>query len=155
MMFTPHTYNFVECLRVFTRFPQISRVFFGGAHDNGYTSTLNYLQNEGLHQKLTVLRGYRELAPEVRALNLPQVDIPGVFLTEKITSNKTTSNKKFASQAQNGNNVTIPLPVQDFDKLRHKSTPVHNKPIPASPAKKDKARKLAANIVSAYPQYLL
>lgn len=131
---------------MFTRFPQISRVFFGGAHDNGYTSTLNYLQNEGLHQKLTILRGYRELAPEVRALNLPQVDIQGVFLTEKIPSNK-----KSASQAQNGNNGNVSVQAQDFDKFRHKSTPVQNKSTSGSPARKDKTRKLVPNTVRVYP----
>lgn len=74
----------IECLRVFTRFPQTTRVFFGGAHDNGYTSTLNFLHNEGLHEKLVILRGYRDLASEVKSLNLPHVDVEGVFMTHKL-----------------------------------------------------------------------
>lgn len=74
----------VECLRVFTRFPQTSKVFFGGAHDNGYISILNQLQNEGLRNKLVVLRGYKELAYELKNLKLPTLEIVGLFMTEKL-----------------------------------------------------------------------
>ncbi|KAK7694623.1 hypothetical protein QCA50_001810 [Cerrena zonata] len=73
-----------ECLRVFTRFPQTSKVFFGGAHDNGYISILNQLQNEGLRNKLVVLRGYKELAYELKNLKLPTLEIVGLFMTEKL-----------------------------------------------------------------------
>ncbi|KDQ63727.1 hypothetical protein JAAARDRAFT_75984 [Jaapia argillacea MUCL 33604] len=73
-----------EFLRTFTRFPQTARVFFGGAHDNGYTTTLNHLENEGLLQKIILLRGYKELASELKTLNLPDIEIEGVFMTKKI-----------------------------------------------------------------------
>ncbi|KAI0669923.1 hypothetical protein C8Q78DRAFT_976572 [Trametes maxima] len=85
-----------ECLRVFTRFPQTSKVFFGGAHDNGYTSTLNLLQNEGLLDKVTLLKGYKDLAHEINNLNLPQLEIEGVFITKKLYTNGT---KKAAAAA--------------------------------------------------------
>ena len=74
----------LECLRVFTRFPQTSRVFFGGGHDNGYTSTLNQLQNECLHNKITILRGYKDLAYELKSLNFPHIELEGVFMTKKL-----------------------------------------------------------------------
>ncbi|KAJ7630974.1 hypothetical protein FB45DRAFT_917110 [Roridomyces roridus] len=73
-----------ECLRVFTRFPQISFVFFGGAHDNGYTSALASLQNEGFLHKLVLLRGYKEVAFELRNLQLPELTIEGIFMTHKL-----------------------------------------------------------------------
>ncbi|KAH7931005.1 hypothetical protein BV22DRAFT_1077661 [Leucogyrophana mollusca] len=76
-----------ECLRVFTRFPQTSRVFFGGTHDNGYTSTLNYLENEGLLEKVVLLRGYKNLAVELRNLDLPELEIEGVFMSKKLPTN--------------------------------------------------------------------
>jgi len=75
-----------EHLRVLTRNPQIVRVFFGGGHDNGYASTLNYLQTEGLLEKVTLLRGYEVLAKELQSLNLPQLKIEGVFMTKKLQS---------------------------------------------------------------------
>lgn len=75
-----------ECLRVFTRFPQTSRVFFGGGHDNGYTSTLSTLENEGLLEKVVLLRGYKTLAAELQHFDLPHLDIGGVFMTKKLPS---------------------------------------------------------------------
>ena len=83
-----------ECLRVFTRFPQTSRVFFGGAHDNGYTSTLNHLQNEGLQDKLTILCGYKDLAHELKSLDLPYLEIQGVFITQKLQNMNFNYHKK-------------------------------------------------------------
>ncbi|KAH9849783.1 hypothetical protein C2E23DRAFT_736548 [Lenzites betulinus] len=85
-----------ECLRVFTRFPQTAKVFFGGAHDNGYTSTLNLLQNEGLLDKVILLKGYKDLAHEISNLSLPQLEIDGVFITKKLYTNGT---KKAAAAA--------------------------------------------------------
>ncbi|KAI0801289.1 hypothetical protein C8Q74DRAFT_1454658 [Fomes fomentarius] len=76
-----------EYLRVFTRFPQTTKVFFGGAHDNGYTSTLNLLQNEGLLDKVVLLKGYKDLAHEINNLNLPQLEIEGVFIQKKLQTN--------------------------------------------------------------------
>ena len=61
-------------------------IFGLGGHDNGYASTLNYLQTEGLLEKVTLLRGYEVLAKEVRSLNLPQLQIEGVFMTKKLHS---------------------------------------------------------------------
>ncbi|KAJ7492585.1 hypothetical protein FB451DRAFT_1218897 [Mycena latifolia] len=73
-----------EYLRVFTRFPQTSLVFFGGAHDNGYTSALTSLENEGFSKKFVLLRGYKDLAIELKNLQLPELTINGVFMTHKL-----------------------------------------------------------------------
>lgn len=126
-----------ECLRVFTRFPQTSRVFFGGAHDNGYTSTLNSLATEGLHNKLTILRGYRDFAPEVKSLGLPFLDIPGLFMTEKLQTNN------YKKQQNVQAIFTYPVQPQDFEKFKNNSvhvSPAHT--VPGSPGKKaQKGRK--------------
>ncbi|KAF8843945.1 hypothetical protein BDN67DRAFT_944155 [Paxillus ammoniavirescens] len=76
-----------ECLRIFTRFPQTSRVFFGGGHDNGYTSTLSHLENEGLLKKIILLRGYQTLAAELQHFDLHQLHLEGVFMANKLPSN--------------------------------------------------------------------
>ncbi|KAK0465147.1 uncharacterized protein EV420DRAFT_1512997 [Desarmillaria tabescens] len=73
-----------EHLRLFTRFPQTFLIYFGGAHDNGYTSTLTSLQNEGLLGKIVLLRGYKELAVELKHLQLPVVEVGGVFRSTKL-----------------------------------------------------------------------
>ncbi|KAF8216206.1 hypothetical protein K438DRAFT_1800249 [Mycena galopus ATCC 62051] len=73
-----------ECLRVFTRFPQTSFVFFGGGHDNGYTSALTSLENEGFLHKVVLLRGYKDVAVELKNLRLPELTIDGLFMTSKL-----------------------------------------------------------------------
>ncbi|KAJ7783827.1 hypothetical protein DFH07DRAFT_206463 [Mycena maculata] len=82
-----------ECLRVFTRFPQTSFVFFGGAHDNGYTSALTSLENEGFLHKLVLLRGYKDIAFELKNLQLPELSIDGVFMTHKLPTNTFPRNR--------------------------------------------------------------
>ncbi|KAJ7181694.1 hypothetical protein C8R43DRAFT_969999 [Mycena crocata] len=76
-----------EYLRVFTRFPQTSFVFFGGAHDNGYASALASLENEGFLHKLVLLRGYKDLPTELKNLQLPELTIESVFMTHKLPTN--------------------------------------------------------------------
>jgi len=75
-----------ECLRVFTRYPQTSKVFFGGAHDNGYISELRLLHHEGLLEKIVLLCGYTELAVEFRNFDVPLLSLDGVFMAEKLPS---------------------------------------------------------------------
>lgn len=57
-----------------------------GSHDNSYASTLHQLENEGLLEKITILRGYKDLARELKNLNLPIAEVEGVFMTQKIPS---------------------------------------------------------------------
>ncbi|KZT30410.1 hypothetical protein NEOLEDRAFT_1144074 [Neolentinus lepideus HHB14362 ss-1] len=80
-----------------------------GGHDNGYTSTLNYLQNEGLFEKIVLLRGYRDIASELKSLNLPDLEIDGIFMPRKLSS---TLPRKKAS--------TPPSLIQadDFERMR-------------------------------------
>ncbi|OBZ79299.1 hypothetical protein A0H81_00772 [Grifola frondosa] len=117
-----------ECLRVFTRFPQTSRVFFGGAHDNGYTSTLNYLQNEGLLDKVTLLRGYKDLAYEIKNLNLPFLEIEGIFMPRKLQS---------SPFKRSNNNIDIQGQVSDFDNLRNNGNSRGRTQVPAKPRRLD------------------
>ncbi|KZT02748.1 uncharacterized protein LAESUDRAFT_738628 [Laetiporus sulphureus 93-53] len=125
-----------EFLRVFTRFPQTSRVFFGGAHDNGYTSTLNYLHNEGLLDKVILLRGYKELAYEIKGLELPYIEIEGLFLTKKLFSQH---HKKASAPNTAGQTVQM----HESEKQRSKSiTPSRGNPN-ASPLRKP--RQLDSN----------
>ena len=135
----------IECLRVFTRFPQTTRVFFGGAHDNGYTSTLNYLSNEGLHHKLTILLGYKALAPEVRSLNLPTLEIDGLFLKDKLQS---TNFKKLNTPPTPARDQKPTPQAQDFEKFRNKN----GFQPPGYPARKTKQMTIGVvSTSSAYP----
>jgi hypothetical protein len=81
-----------------TRSLHTSRVYFGGAtflgarlkkkdadvttagcHDNGYATTLNGLITDGLGSKLALLPGYVAIAARIRELDLPSLEIPGLF----------------------------------------------------------------------------
>ncbi|KAF4606736.1 hypothetical protein EYR38_000790 [Pleurotus pulmonarius] len=83
-----------EHLRLFTHFPQTELVFFGGGHDNGYTSTLTSLETEGLLHKVVLVRGYSDLAQEIRHLKLTELSTTGIFMTKKLISSPIKANNK-------------------------------------------------------------
>lgn len=45
-----------------------------------------HLENEGFLDKVTILRGYKDVARELKDLNLPIAEIDGVFMVHKIPS---------------------------------------------------------------------
>lgn len=55
-----------------------------GCHDNGYVSALNSFITSGHKDKLILLPGYAEMAAGIDNLGLPSLQIPDLFLTEKI-----------------------------------------------------------------------
>ncbi|TFY69774.1 hypothetical protein EVJ58_g230 [Rhodofomes roseus] len=120
------------------RFPQTSKVFFGGAHDNGYTSTLNYLANEGLLEKVILLRGYKELAYEIKGLQLPHIEIDGLFMKKKLYTHP-------AKKTNNAQSIpgTSPQPSHDVEKTRSKSsTPAKHVHAQATPPKRVRQHEL-------------
>jgi hypothetical protein len=95
-----------------------------GGHDNGYISTLNYLENEGLLRKIILLNGYKDLAMDVRGLNLPQLKIEGVFMHDKLPTSTYASPTKPVQRLQS----------EDLDKYRlsHQSPPMISSPYKSS-----------------------
>lgn len=73
-----------EYLDMFTRMPQTFKVFFGGAHDNGYHGSLASLQTLGYKEKLVLLQSYTQTAREIGTLRLPTLEIPGLFMANKL-----------------------------------------------------------------------
>ncbi|KAJ6575150.1 hypothetical protein B0H19DRAFT_1127403 [Mycena capillaripes] len=107
-----------ECLRVFTRFPQTSFVFFGGGHDNGYTSALTSLENEGFLHKVILLRGYKDVAIELKNLRLPELTIDGVFMTQKLPTNIFQRNRGHLQESS----VSISTPGSPKKSSTHHTT---------------------------------
>ena len=119
-----------------------------GAHDNGYTSTLNLLQNEGLLDKVVLLKGYKDLAHEINSLRLPQLEIDGVFIQKKLHTNGKQKAAAAVSAAATGAAATAnnkspkkqPLTPasSESDKARQSgpSTPIAQIVKPATPVKK-------------------
>ncbi|CAE6523587.1 unnamed protein product [Rhizoctonia solani] len=71
-----------EMLRVFA--PQAKTVYFGGGHDSGYAGALSRYQNLGLEGKIVILKGYDEIAYDLRKLPFRVMDTRGLFMSEKV-----------------------------------------------------------------------
>ena len=91
-----------------------------GVHDNGYTTTLSHLKTEGLLSKLIFLRGYDQIAWQLRDYGIPECNIPGVFMTQKIPNRRTipaflqTQSDPSFSQPQPGSSFSQPQPRSSF-----------------------------------------
>ena len=55
-----------------------------GGHDNGYLPTLTALENEGVLDKVVLLTGYREIATELRGLNMSTLSLDSLFRGVKL-----------------------------------------------------------------------
>jgi hypothetical protein len=55
-----------------------------GGHDNGYQGSLVALHTLGFKEKLVLLQSYTQTAREIGTLRLPTLEIPGLFMTNKL-----------------------------------------------------------------------
>ncbi|KAG1753898.1 uncharacterized protein EDB91DRAFT_424045 [Suillus paluster] len=68
------------------RLPHTYKIFFGGCHDNGYVHNLRSVVTSGLGHKLVLMPGYSEVAIDIRALQLPELRVPELFMTTKLVA---------------------------------------------------------------------
>jgi hypothetical protein len=68
------------------RLPQTCKILFGGCHDNGYATGLRSLITAGFQDKLVLLRGYTESAAGIEELGLPSMNIPQLFIPDKLST---------------------------------------------------------------------
>ncbi|CUA70127.1 hypothetical protein RSOLAG22IIIB_00475 [Rhizoctonia solani] len=73
-----------EMLRVFATAPQTKIVYFGGGHDSGYAGALSHYQNLGLETKIVILKGYDEIAYDLRNFPFRIMDTDGLFMSDKV-----------------------------------------------------------------------
>ncbi|KAJ7276253.1 hypothetical protein B0H12DRAFT_1005009, partial [Mycena haematopus] len=64
--------------------PQTFKIVFGGCHDNGYVASLHSQITAGFGEKLILLKGYTQMATAIAALGLPFLEIPDLFMTQKL-----------------------------------------------------------------------
>ncbi|KAG2152090.1 hypothetical protein BD769DRAFT_1623731 [Suillus cothurnatus] len=69
-----------ELTRRFTNFHQT------GCHDNGYVHNLRSVVTSSLGHKLVLMPGYSDVAIDIRALQLPELRIPELFITTKLVA---------------------------------------------------------------------
>ncbi|EJD00943.1 uncharacterized protein FOMMEDRAFT_141705 [Fomitiporia mediterranea MF3/22] len=96
-------------LDFYSRSQEIYRVVFGGCHNGAYVSQLHSLQLTSLYrEKLVLLPGCTEMAPEFKNLQLPSLIIPGLFIPDKIAS--TTYSHADGSSVSYGPPPGLPTP---------------------------------------------
>ncbi|KAF6760798.1 hypothetical protein DFP72DRAFT_881502 [Ephemerocybe angulata] len=99
--------------------PQTEFLVFGGCHDSGYISELNTHITRGLGHKLRLLQAYDEPPVYViGALKLPIIQIPGLFVPEKLPE---TGSTPWVSPAPNSG---LSLPPVDDDTLPPSLSPL-------------------------------
>lgn len=87
-----------------------------GGHDNGYLPTLASLDNEQLLDKVVILKGYDEIATELRTLKLGILNIDGLFRTQKVSSG--SRSKRFVESPQIQLDTIFSTNDDDRDTLR-------------------------------------
>ncbi|KAK0198428.1 hypothetical protein F5146DRAFT_90024 [Armillaria mellea] len=133
LTFEVYSCHSLEHLRLFTRFPQTFLVYFGGSHDNGYTSTLASLQNEGFLDKIVLLRGYKELAIELQHLQLPVVEVGGVFRSTKLLGHARHGSQKVVTYVNTSESNTNVAKVAKPPKYLNPKLPLNkHKPPPCT-----------------------
>lgn len=55
-----------------------------GCHDNGYVHNLRSVVTSGLGDKLVLMPGYSDIAIDIKALQLPELRVPELFLSTKL-----------------------------------------------------------------------
>ncbi|KAH7916318.1 hypothetical protein BJ138DRAFT_1132080 [Hygrophoropsis aurantiaca] len=91
------------------RLPQTRKIIFGGCHDNGYANTLRSVITAGFEDKLVLLPGYTEIANDIKALNLPVLRVPELFMSEKLVVGQNPSS--FTTVGLAPSNINVPLAV--------------------------------------------
>ncbi|KAF7352911.1 hypothetical protein MVEN_01258400 [Mycena venus] len=64
--------------------PQTFKIVFGGCHDGGYVASLHSQITAGFREKLILLKGYSQMASTIAELGLPFLEIPDLFMTQKL-----------------------------------------------------------------------
>ncbi|KAF9222090.1 hypothetical protein BS17DRAFT_235498 [Gyrodon lividus] len=73
------------------RLPQTYKIIFGGSHDNGYVNVLRSVITAGFRERLILMPGYNDVAMDIKALMLPELRVPDLFMTTKLVPLSYTS----------------------------------------------------------------
>ncbi|KAG9099422.1 hypothetical protein FRC06_005292 [Ceratobasidium sp. 370] len=95
-----------EMFRLFVTTPQTKVIYFGGGHDSGYGSTLSHYQNLGFEEKIVMLKGYAEIAYDLRNLSFRTIPSDGLFMQEKLDLDALGNNVPPVAPAPEGHNRT-------------------------------------------------
>jgi hypothetical protein len=92
--FPTPTKLYLEVLFPFSFHPR-TPITFIGSHDNGYVNVLRSVITEGFRDKLILIPGYSDVALDIKALTLPELRIPDLFISTKLVPPSYTSIASF------------------------------------------------------------
>ncbi|WVQ93578.1 hypothetical protein IAU59_000653 [Kwoniella sp. CBS 9459] len=118
-----------EYLKLYTRNAQCEMIVLGASHDNGYANVLSSLQTESRLSKLLLLKGYKDLAGQLKQYSSRVVSIPDLFRTTKIP----------------------PIPTTFSSVVKDNATQAKSSPPPSAPTIKPKSTKEDTNGAQAKP----
>ncbi|KAH6913434.1 hypothetical protein BKA70DRAFT_1262862 [Coprinopsis sp. MPI-PUGE-AT-0042] len=112
------------------------KVFFAGSHDNGYVTELRAQVTAGFKEKLVLIPSYTAVASGYKELNLPTLNIPGLFMLEKLpyapharskpTATTVGSNARLRSPTANSSSP--PASITEAWSAAPSRNPVHSTP---------------------------
>ncbi|KAG8886744.1 hypothetical protein FRB98_001045 [Tulasnella sp. 332] len=85
-----------KSLELYARLPQVRKIFFAGAHDNGYLPTLISLGTEGQLDKLVIIKGHAmayEFDMFLQETSVDVIALPNLFLRQKLLSSGALNSK--------------------------------------------------------------
>ncbi|WWD22538.1 hypothetical protein CI109_107031 [Kwoniella shandongensis] len=97
-----------EYLKVYARNAQCEMIVLGASHDNGYANILSSLQTESRLSKLLLLKGYSDLAPQLKQYSSRVVSIPDLFRTTRVPT--TFSSVAAATPSASTAGQSVPAP---------------------------------------------
>lgn len=147
LLFIGLTPKKTELLELYSRLPQTFKIYFGGmfllpiallksniyikgAHDNGYHGSLSAMQTMGLKEKLVILQSYTQIAREIATLKYRSLEIPGLFMTDKLDRSPTHRRNRSHSE----------VPLKLFEQPQSEDQPFPSASFNASPKKKLRQR---------------
>ena len=102
-------------------------ITFIGSHDNGYVNVLRSVITEGFRDKLILMPRYADVALDIKALMLPELRVPDLFIASKLVPPSYTS---IASGPPPGLPITPRVTTQNALISNSSANPAHAPDIP-------------------------
>ncbi|RXW24639.1 hypothetical protein EST38_g1212 [Candolleomyces aberdarensis] len=115
------------------KMPQTAKIVFGGCHDNGYVTTLRSHITAGFRDKLILLPSYTEIATGISELELPLLDIPDLFMREKLSVATYSNVATYPVSAKPGTASSVGSPDQVISHLSPRTTSSYSTILRAAP----------------------
>jgi len=101
-----------------------------GGHDNGYQGPLATLRTLGFtEKKLVILQSYAQTAREIGMLHLPRIEIPGLFMANKLDKRFGLKKARLTGEPLVSPDTTVPGLSTPPDSTQKRSSNSQSKPL--------------------------